>query len=322
MSHMIDTIAYQNATPWHGLGNRVDYQQLEKMEPQQRIAEFQKQAGLDWRILERTISFRDQNGGIAQSNTHKALLRSDNGFQLSIVGSKYNVVQPYEIMQFFTDLLDSGIQIDVAGSLDDGKKVWCLATNNNASFALGSDIIKPYIQLVTSCDGSMATCAYYTSVRVVCNNTLQASRGDMKAGVKVSHRSTFNASDVKQKLGLQDTEEYASIADKLASAKCSTMMVSEVLETLLAKRDSAGEIENEKALKKTVPQIIDSINHSPGADLPSAKGTLWGLLNGITHYVDYKGSARNDNNRFKSSQFGDGAKLKNQAYNILSDMVA
>lgn len=321
MTHLIDSIAYQNETPWHGLGNRVDYDQIKHLEPELLVAKFQEAAGLNWTILESPLAYRDHERAVKVSETHKALVRSDNGYQLSIVGSGYNVVQPREIMTFFTGLLDSGVQIDVAGSLDLGRKVWCLATNPSAEIKLGVDVIKPYIQLVTSCDGSMATCAYYTSVRVVCNNTLQMSRGDMKHGVRVSHRSTFNADDVKHKLGLREDTKFQETIEAMASKKFTNESVAEVIDLLFAKRNEAGEITNESRVKKVTSEIFDSVFHSPGADLSSSHGTLWGLMNGITHWVDYKSGAKSDNNRFKSSQFGDGAKLKNKAFDAIAELV-
>ena len=49
-----------------------------------------------------------------------------------------------------------------------------------------------------------------------------------------------------------------------------------------------------------------------GATLPSSQGTAWGLLNAITEYTDHD-YGRNENNRFKQSQFGQTAQLKEKA---------
>ena len=320
MSHEINSIAYQNATPWHKLGNRVDWQELENLEPEQKIAAFQKQAGLDWRILERTISYRDHQGQVTSTEAKKILIRSDNGFDLSVVGMGYKVVQPYEIMQFFTDLIGEGVQIDVAGALDSGRKIWCLASNDEAKFSLGKDdVVRPYIQLVTSCDGSIATHAYYTSVRVVCANTLRMSERDMQNGISISHRSNFDASAIKQKkMGMYDYSQFAKHADRLASTASSEKTFTDVMESLFAVRDDKGVLT--RASKKAIESVLDSVHTSPGARLPSSQGTLWGLLNGITHHVDFKTGARNDNNRFKSSQFGNGASTKSKAYDLLTEL--
>jgi phage/plasmid-like protein (TIGR03299 family) len=58
--------------------------------------------------------------------------------------------------------------------------------------------------LATACDGTLATTAQFTSIRVVCNNTLAiALRGSTSAGVvKVPHSTRFDAEKVKQQLGI------------------------------------------------------------------------------------------------------------------------
>ena len=51
-----------------------------------------------------------------------------------------------------------------------------------------------------------------------------------------------------------------------------------------------------------------------GADMASAKGTAWGLVNGITEYVDTHRKARNQDYRLDSAWFGTGAQIKERAF--------
>jgi hypothetical protein len=50
-----------------------------------------------------------------------------------------------------------------------------------------------------------------------------------------------------------------------------------------------------------------------GADLDSAKGTAFGLLNAVTEFVDHERKARNTDNRLDSAWFGQGANIKQKA---------
>ena len=50
-----------------------------------------------------------------------------------------------------------------------------------------------------------------------------------------------------------------------------------------------------------------------GADLASAKGTAWGLLNAVTEFVDHERRARNQEYRLDSAWFGQGPGLKQRA---------
>jgi hypothetical protein len=69
----------------------------------------------------------------------------------------------------------------------------------------GKDVSNGYILLATACDGTLATTAQFTSIRVVCNNTLAiALRGQQgnSGVVKVPHSTRFDAERVKRQLGI------------------------------------------------------------------------------------------------------------------------
>lgn len=42
MAHLVHTMAYANAEPWHGFGNRL--------QPNQPLEVWQQQAGMDWQL--------------------------------------------------------------------------------------------------------------------------------------------------------------------------------------------------------------------------------------------------------------------------------
>lgn len=48
--------------------------------------------------------------------------------------------------------------------------------------------------------------------------------------------------------------------------------------------------------------------------MASAKGTLWGLLNGITEYVDFHRRATSQDHRIDSAFFGLGAAIKQKGF--------
>ena len=50
-----------------------------------------------------------------------------------------------------------------------------------------------------------------------------------------------------------------------------------------------------------------------GAELSSAKGTAFGLLNSVTEFVDHQRKARSIDHRLDSAWFGQGAVIKQRA---------
>lgn len=327
MAHLIDmtndraNMAYVGETPWHGLG--------EKMNDYATLDEWRRAAGLDWTIEIAPVCFRPKNTNgdhttpqfkAQQVENRVALYRSDSHEFLSIMsGNRYNIVQPSEILEFYRDLVDgSRFSIETAGSLKGGAKIWALARGNLDMRVMGNDVIKPYLLLATACDGSMSTVASFTSVRVVCNNTLSMSVGNngRNADIRVPHSRQFDAGAVREELGLIDTqfETFGSDVDALAATRVDDETAIKYFIGLYAKTDENGNVTNDKSLAAVTSKLMDTYRRGPGADLPSAKGTAWGLVNAVTRYQDFTARARSTENRFVANQFGPGANLKATAF--------
>jgi phage/plasmid-like protein (TIGR03299 family) len=202
MAHQIENMAYVGQTPWHGLGN-----QLTQNQP---IEVWAQQAGMDWCIESSNVSYMAQNRRgqsiIMPYEEQRVLYRSDTHAPLSVVSQRYQEVQPKQILEFYRDLTEqSGFELETAGVLKGGKKFWALARTGQTSALKGKDVSNGYILLATACDGTLATTAQFTSIRVVCNNTLAiALKGqNSSAGVvKVPHSTKFDAQKIKQQLGI------------------------------------------------------------------------------------------------------------------------
>jgi phage/plasmid-like protein (TIGR03299 family) len=188
MAHMIDTttgtaaIAYAGNTPWHGLGQALT--------PDASIETWTREAGLNYTVNESPVLFQtDATTMPEEFKGRKVLHRSDTGGALAVVSDGYNVVQPSDVMGFFAKLVElGGFQMETAGVLSHGRRVWALAKVNQGADIVEGDTVRPYVLLGTSYDGTMATVAKFTSIRVVCNNTITAALGREHGGtVRVLH---------------------------------------------------------------------------------------------------------------------------------------
>lgn len=73
---------------------------------------------------------------------------------------------------------------------------------------------------------------------------------------------------------------------------------------------------------RTMARLAELFVAGPGADLRSAKGTAWGLLNAVTHDVDFSARRRTADARLTSAWFGPGADLKEKARTLALAMAA
>ena len=224
MAHMIaqtadgrNAMAYVGETPWHGLG--------QKLTDNSPIEVWAKESGLDFKLNTAKVHYKTSPDNVYAMDVFegkRVMYRTDTNAPLGLVSDRYKIVQPIEVLEFFRDMVGTIAHLETAGVLRDGAHYWALA-RMDGEFNVAGDKVKQYLLLASSADGSLATQARLTSVRVVCNNTLQlAQRG--QAEVQVRHSSVFNASDVKAKLGEynQVFKDFEATAKTLARIKLSS----------------------------------------------------------------------------------------------------
>ena len=317
--HLVETMAYAGEKPWHGLGN--------KLAPQQPIEVWRQQAGMDWKIEESEVRYITGNNNLGVINAfpeQKVLYRSDTRAPLAVVSKRFKVVQPGEILEFYRDLTShSGFELETAGVLREGRKFWALARTGQSTTLKGRDKVDGYLLLATACDGTLATTAQFTSVRVVCNNTLRVALGNNNGAVKVPHRSEFDPEAVKRQLGITvaSWDGFVARMKALVERPVDPDTVEGLLRRVLtyAGPDGRADIVNEQALAN-VRALYEGGGR--GAMLPSSRGTAWGLLNSVTEYVDHHRRARSDDHRRDAAWFGQGAQLKQRAWEEAMKLVA
>ena len=305
MSHLVSSMAYANATPWHGLGNRLT--------AKQPIEVWAQQAGMDWKIRQSPVYFHSQEKTSVLYPDHKVLFRSDTEQALSVVSSRYQVVQPREILEFYRDLTEAGgFELETAGVLKGGRKVWALAKTNQSAAIKRNDVVNGYLLLATACDGTLATTAQFTSVRVVCNNTLAVALTNGTGAIKVPHSTTFNAEAVKKQLDISVSswDRFIYRMKTFSERKVTHQEAENFIRRLFNEIASSPNTVNGRAMKK-VMELYDGGGR--GAELSSARGTVFGLLNAVTEFVDHERRARSQDYRLDSAWFGAGAVLKQKS---------
>lgn len=318
MAHMIDettgsaAIAFAGRTPWHGLGQALS--------ADASIETWTREAGLAYTVLEAPVLYRTEaSTEPALFKGRKVLHRSDTGGALAVVSDGYHVVQPAEVMDFFSKLVEiGGFQMETAGVLSHGRRVWALARVNEGAPVVEGDTVRPYVLLGTSYDGTMATTGKFTAVRVVCNNTITAALGRDNAGaVRVLHSERFDADKVRLQLGIvaDQWERFLVQSRKLSGEKMDQTQADDFVKMLLQPfHQGESNVEDSRAFKR-IMQLFNG--GAVGADIGGVAGTRWGMLNSVTELIDHE-RGRSAGTRLESAWFGTGAIIKNRALELLS----
>jgi phage/plasmid-like protein (TIGR03299 family) len=316
MAHLVETMAYANSVPWHGLGNQVS----DALTPQEMILA----AGLDWTVSRRSL-FTTQSPADFQASeaTLKTddwgvLVRDSDNKILGPCGKNYVPMQNSEVFAFFDRFVKAGhMKMETAGSLDGGRQVWGLAAINKGFALPGGDEVNGYLLLNQPHVWGKSLTIMFTPIRVVCNNTLTQALGQAGERFTMSHIRQFDQ-DVIQKaetaLGLatHQLDAFKVTAELLARVSYQENKVTEYIAKLFNPALVGGEITRDQ-FTRSADEVYNCIHTQPGADL--SEGSWWSALNAVTFYVDHK-AGRNRDAALNSAWFGPRAALKRKALDL------
>lgn len=321
MAHLIETneftgkaeIAYVQKKPWHGLG--------QELTPDAPIEVWRKEAGLDWNAEVSPVSFapHGNDGDLLTVKNQNVIYRNDTFAPLGVVTDRYKIHQPEEVLDFFNTLMQSaGFTLEVAGAIKGGKRIWALANVNKEACVLGDDAIRAYLLLSTSFDGTTATIGQFTSIRVVCNNTLSAADNEATPSrFSITHGTKFDASLMRDKLGIV-VSGFDGMMDKyrhLARTSITSKELQQFMDKLFPKVYSEKQMQMQES--KGYKKVMDLFEgNGMGAYMQGVYGTKWGLLNAVTEYIDHE-RGHNVDSRMTNAWFGNGNRLKSQAEALL-----
>tara|TARA_R110000787_G_scaffold196152_3_gene307438 strand:- start:14233 stop:15210 length:978 start_codon:yes stop_codon:yes gene_type:complete len=313
MSAAVETMAYAGETPWHGLGKKVS----DALTPDEML----KEAGLDWEVRRVPLVLEGTN---AKIDSHFALERSSDKSILGICGKDWQPTQNKQAFSFFREFTEAGhMKMETAGSLLEGRQTWALAAIKK-SFALkGKDEVGGYLLLSNPHIWGKRILAAFTTVRVVCNNTLTMAVNGAKGNstFKMTHTNVFDEAmqekaTVAMGMASKKFDEFQEAAELLATTRINDDQLCDFLKETFHPTIQYVTLNDEKVvdlLGRTAQRVREAIETQPGADLESSKGTYWGALNAVTYLTDHK-LGRTQDNRLASAWFGTNANLKARAF--------
>jgi len=334
MAHEVESMMFVGATPWHGLGTPVPA----GCDSETAI----RAAGLDWQVACEPLFAVD--GYKADT---RLIRRVTDRAVLGEVGPDYEPLQNVSAFQFFDSFATSGqVAYETAGSLRGGKRVWILAALNRDPSVIvrgSDDIVKKYLLLSSSHDGSLAVRVGFTPTRVVCANTLAVAHNDGQF-LKVKHtknlasnldvvRESIDAANAKFELtadayrllaqreitaeGLRDyvLEVFSPTAYAKAKSteKAAVKRAQELAQRgIIALGPAGGFVDDSETKSRVLPEVTRLFESGRGNALPGVRGTLWAAYNAVTEYLQYE--RRGDMaSRMDSLVFGQGAQLSRKA---------
>ena len=322
-----DTMAYVGEVPWHRLGTEVA--------PGLTSAQFLAAAGLDW-----TVSLEKAPGAklLRPSRTHPGerwsryvIQREPVGNEpgpvaLGMVGDRYVPLLNTEAFAFFDPLLaQQWGALETAGALYDGEVVWVQVRLRDDIEVQCGDKLKRYLLLRNRHDGQGSVSIRFTTVRVVCQNTLTFAERGQKAFASVRHS-----------LSMRDRLETVQVDAIRAEIEAFSARAAKVFKAMVERRLSSSEqlqlLEKlcGKVPKKPDParptrrEMVDArLSAQKECDPLAGSTTAWGLYNAVTWVEDERARGVEDIEAATNRMwFGGGADNKAQAFDEISALAS
>ncbi len=316
----------ENVVPWHGLGTIIKDPVI--------AADAITLAGLDWSVEKRPIWVPSamteadlETNEFTKPSEWVATVRTDTQEVLGIVGRGYQVVQNLEAFDFMDSLVGPGrlLQYHTAGSLAGGRKIWMLATVTDLVMEpVPGDIVKPYLLLANGHDGRLELSIAWTSVRVVCQNTLMMALSGARDKFAIRHVGDmeWKKETAQQILGLTQrvAKESEELYKKLTLKQMGDQVFKDFLKNLLPDPEDAKATRAENIRE----EIFEIYQANPG-DITGVLGTAWGALNAVTAYTSHvkkpRGTKGNETlaaeKRTESVWWGTGNTMNQKALKLL-----
>jgi phage/plasmid-like protein (TIGR03299 family) len=307
----VQTMAYYGEVPWHGLGNRV----TKGIPAEQMIRE----AGLDWQVQlrpargARKMNLKGEYSRYEVIRQPRPALR-ETEVLLGVVGRRYKLLQNTEAFQFFDPIVGEGeAYFETAGALGEGERIWVMARMPEIMEIVRGDECRRYLLLSNSHTGDGSVIVKFTSVRVVCQNTLMLAMEDGQKAYRVRHtkQMQFRLEELSQFLAMTQevfkaAEEYFKLFVKISMTG---NRMNEYMDAVFPRTQIQKKQGGFPHRWTYVRSLFDS---RPDLQLPGVQGTLWGAYNAVTCFEDYKMPRQEERatDRLERAWFGGGADIK------------
>ena len=306
MAANIETVFVARTAAWHNLGIVLDHTPTSK--------EAIVAAGLDWTVHQKEMYLDD---GSVVPNAFANVRDSDNKV-LGVVGNRYQIVQNSEAFDFTDNLIGEGCVYEAAGALGDGKRIWLLA-HLPEEIQIAGDSVMPYLCFTNTHDGTGSVKTFCTSIRVVCQNTLNAAIRSAKRTWNARHTGNLESkmAQASQTLQLANKymEELKKGCEQLALKNIDGDKLIKYINMLLPETDdmTKGQIQNLKDVKNDI-----WIRYTYAPDLVDREQTMLRFWQAVSDSASHREPTRLTKN-WRENRFMDlvsGNELIDKAYQL------
>ena len=313
---------YRKTPAWHILGKTLDHLTL-------------ADTGLtEWGITPQPAyvlidgEFVEVNPKLGMVNTRRLL--DGTRAPLAFVGPSTVPHQNEDLFTFAEAMLsigaDSGepLELEAAGSLHEGRRVWILMRIPGA-FEIGGDKIERWVCVETSHDGKGATRAFITYIRVVCWNTLSAAANAAANKYVIRHNGPIfpqMAVQAREVLGLH--LKVDPVLTEIVSEWQDTAVSEAQWEEIVKNYAPDAPKGSTERIKRTVVRKRAQVNdlYFGSQTIGEFRGTKWGAVNALTEAYQWAPGSQTSAESLAKRQMVGAASNERAAVRLVDEVLA
>lgn len=277
-----------------------------------------KAAELDFDVEKKQMCLAEDDSPVKD---YYCNVKTDDGLQLGVVGSKYEIVQNREAFEFLDNMTADGMKFECAGHFNNYRSNYIIGATE--SIKILDDTYDPYILFMNSFDGSGSVKVMFTPIRSICSNTLVIAEKRSSNRISVKHSSNVKDNLYIARQTLLHNAEYLETlktnCEELATVKLSKKQYADAVIPAVVDKFNLGDKDDRKRYKDREEQIrTDLLKVYNATDIANYSNTAYKALQAVADYEShYKPVRETDNKALYLQRVIGGMALVNAAYQAI-----
>ena len=291
----------------------------------QKVDSILKAHGLDFTIEKQPLFGFDAKGE-QLITPYFGLFNSKSGNCINTCKAGYTVSQNRDIVEMVLQGISTfgdKLTVSKAGSIHDGRRVF-MQLEIEGDSKVGDDLIKRYVTIVDSNDGS-------TSLGIGIGDENMWCENQFFKFYKVSKAKFRHTATIEQKIASIPTLIETALGESLKQIKIynkfiSTPLTKELSEKLIHRVLGYDKLASDKlvtvlANKRSI-DAVNTLDKAIKTEIAHSGENLWSLFNGVTRYTTYGMKApTRENGRIESLIIGKGYERAISGFEMLEQLV-
>lgn len=235
---------------------------------------------------------------------YNLVVRDKDDKVLSCVGEQFTPLQNRRLMDYMTDLVeDSDLGFESALSLKGGEIVAVCARRPEGITIAGEEYLN-YLTGANWHNGTRQACMYFSNVRTVCRNTLNAGLYSAPNVFKFRHTSNIEQRMQEARrileVGFKYNDELERIGNEMVLKPMNEREFNQFLKAAVPDPKKGKDYDDKLPVAIRTREGIKKV-YKDTDDLDNIRGSQWGALQALVAYNDHSINYRSPDTRFEAA---------------------